>query len=82
MDTCHAEIKEWKCWKEAVGQLTCYNAVDPKDCLQLYLFGKYKQSCNDEVYTVTSTCNIKMFDFDEEDSVVYVRAYPDQASFV
>jgi hypothetical protein len=78
-DTCHAEIKEWKCWKEAVGQLTCYNAVDPKDCLQLYLFGKYKQSCKDEVFKVTSTCNIQMFDFEEADGVVRIRMYPNSS---
>lgn len=36
----HAEIKEWCSWKDAIGQLLCYNEDDPKDYLQVYLFGK------------------------------------------
>ena len=27
-DTCHAEIKEWSSWKEAIGQLTCYSPTN------------------------------------------------------
>ena len=36
----HAELKEWKCWKEAIGQLLAYNTVDRKKELRMYLFGR------------------------------------------
>jgi hypothetical protein len=40
----HAEIKEFKHFKGAIGQLLCYNNDDPKEELRLYLFGSYKES--------------------------------------
>ena len=43
-------------WKEAIDQLTCYNTVDPKEKLEMYMFGKYKQSCKDEAIKVTTSC--------------------------
>jgi DNA-directed RNA polymerase subunit RPC12/RpoP len=43
-DKFHAEIKNWKDWKEAIGQLICYNKHDKKSEMRLYLFG----SCKDE----------------------------------
>jgi len=62
-DSCHAEIKEWSSWKEAIGQLTCYNTVDPKEKLDMYMFGKYKQSCKDEAIKVTTSCKINIYEF-------------------
>jgi outer membrane murein-binding lipoprotein Lpp len=62
-DTSHAEIKEWSSWKEAIGQLTCYNTVDPKETLEMYMFGKYKQSCKDEAIKVTTSCKINIYEF-------------------
>lgn len=35
----HAEIKDWSVWKDAIGQLLCYNNMDPKQHLHVYLFG-------------------------------------------
>lgn len=64
-DTCHAEIKEWKNWKEAVGQLTCYNAVDPKPELCVYLFGKYTSTCKEQAVSVCKTCGIRPYEFVE-----------------
>ena len=69
-DSCHAEIKEWSSWKEAIGQLTCYNAVDNKDVLEMYMFGRYKTSCKTEVIKVATTCKIDIYEFvDTEDGV-------------
>jgi len=75
-DSCHAEIKEWSSWKEAIGQLTCYNTVDPKDRLEMYMFGKYKQSCKNEAIKVTATCKIFIYEFiDTNDgvSIIYLK---------
>jgi hypothetical protein len=38
-DDAHAEIKNWECMHEAVGQLLLYNFLDPKKELHIYLFG-------------------------------------------
>jgi len=61
--SCHAEIKEWKCWKEAVGQLTCYNLVDPKPELAMYMFGRYTESCKDQAVSVAGSCGFRTFEF-------------------
>jgi hypothetical protein len=71
-DSCHAEIKEWSSWKEAIGQLTCYNTVDPKDKLEMYMFGRYKQSCKDEAIKVTTTCKIDIYEFVDTDDGVSI----------
>lgn len=39
----HAEIKKWPNWKQAMGQLIAYNTEDPKERIQLYLFGDYRK---------------------------------------
>lgn len=65
-DTCHAEVKEWKSWKEAVGQLTCYNAVDPKQDLAMYMFGKYTDSCKDKASKIATNCGFKVYEFTED----------------
>jgi hypothetical protein len=62
-DTCHAEIKEWSCYKEAIGQLMAYNVCDPKEKLEMYMFGCYKDSCKEEAYKVISACNIDLYEF-------------------
>jgi len=71
-DTCHAEIKDWLSWKEAIGQLTCYNMVDPKETLDMYMFGKYKQSCKDEAIKITKGCNINMYEFVDLDDGISI----------
>jgi hypothetical protein len=62
-DKCHVEIKEWSSWKEAVGQLTCYNIADPKEKLDLYVFGKYTQKCKNEALKIVTECKINMYEF-------------------
>lgn len=62
-DSCHAEIKEWSSWKEAVGQLTCYNIVDPKPMLAMYMFGRYGKIAKQEAINVAKQCNIQMYEF-------------------
>ena len=46
----HAEIKQWASWKEAIGQLICYNKHDPKKEMRLYLFGTYNEKSMNLVY--------------------------------
>jgi hypothetical protein len=62
---CHAEIKEWECWKEALGQLIAYNTVDPKEKLCVYLFGKYAQNRKDTAIEVFKKNGIDVYEFQE-----------------
>ena len=62
-DKCHAEIKEWSSWKEAIGQLTCYNITDPKENIEMYMFGKYTQKCKDEALKIATSCKIDVYEF-------------------
>lgn len=71
-DTCHAEAKEWKSWKEGVGQLMCYNAVDPKETLQMYMFGSYGEKNKAEAIKVLNTYNIQVFEFQDDNSEVSI----------
>lgn len=43
-DAFHAEIKAASNWKDAIGQLLCYNKDAPRPELRLYLFGNNKRS--------------------------------------
>ena len=73
-DTCHAEIKDWPSWKEAIGQLTCYNMVDPKETLNMYMFGKYTQKCKDEAMKIVTSCKINMYEFIETDDIISIMS--------
>ena len=61
-DTFHAEIKQWDCWKEAIGQLQSYNCWDPKEEMRLYLFGKYSDACKQTATKVITQLGIRVFD--------------------
>lgn len=66
-DDTHVEIKEWRCWKEAVGQLTCYNEDDPKPYLAIYLFGKYGDKCKHNAIRICTARGFKMYDLVDTD---------------
>lgn len=68
----HAEIKEWSCWKEAIGQLITYNLEDPKEELHVYLFGKYKKNCKSIAVDVFRSQGMKVFEFFHDEEVVQV----------
>lgn len=73
-EDCHAEIKEWKCWKEAIGQLTVYNTIDPKPKLHMYMFGRYTQSHKERARDVAEKCGFDVFEFkDGDDGSVYIE---------
>lgn len=62
-DKLHAEIKEWSKWKAAVGQVLCYNHKDPKEKMQIYLFGnKVSKSDKEEIFETIKFYNIEPFD--------------------
>lgn len=68
-DNCHAEIKDWRHWKEAVGQVMCYNAVEPKNEMHLYCFGPYKDFCKNEAIKVLQRLGIQVFEIVNEDTI-------------
>jgi hypothetical protein len=60
-ELCHAEIKNWKDWKEAIGQLICYNKHDKKSEMRLYLFGSCKDIKLKMIYEDCKSFNINVY---------------------
>lgn len=73
-DNMHAEIKEWKSWKEAVGQLLCYNAEDPKPTLSLYFFGSYTQSLKEYACQIIKSYGINVYECIDSDSGLLINS--------
>ena len=45
--------------------------VDPKENLDMYMFGKYKQSSKDKAKDIVTSCNINIYDLiDTEDGIL------------
>lgn len=61
-DTFHGEIKEWKDWKAALGQLIAYNAEDPLPNMHMYLFGRYNQKAKTAAKETLAQLNIQAFE--------------------
>ena len=72
-ETIHAEIKNWDCYKEALGQLLWYNSVDPKSELHLYLFGTISAKKYESVKKrMMDHFNIKIYTFQITNDVVSI----------
>lgn len=71
-DTTHAEIKNWDSWKEAIGQLTCYNIDAPRNFLHVYLFGR-KPKKADIIFKAFNECNIKPFYFVCDEDCINIK---------
>lgn len=81
---CHAEIKNWKNWKTAVGQLIIYNASMKRERLELYLFGDTPPKEQKQmIYKYVKSLDMYPYEFlhkgdiveivDSDDSVVYSK---------
>jgi hypothetical protein len=69
-DRVHAEIKNWDCFTQAIGQLNFYNKLDPKEELHIYLFGKAPRH-NDRIISHLIEMGFLVHTFrDVEDGVV------------
>lgn len=64
--TMHVEIKEWKKWKEAVGQLLSYNVCENKPYLRLYLFESYPSANKQIALNIFQKYNIQPYEFVED----------------
>lgn len=72
-DTMHAEIKEWKKWKEAVGQLLSYNVCESKPYLRLYLFESYPLANKQIALSIFQKYNIQPYEFVEDRNDMFIR---------
>lgn len=61
-DTFHAEIKDWKDWQNAIGNLMSYNDEDPKEQLHIYLFGRCGDNIKEAACKTLGRLNIKPFE--------------------
>ena len=69
----HAEIKTFECYKYAIGQLVCYNLVDPKETLQLYLFGSASKDLYETAQLLCLQSHIEMLTFDFDDCNIFIK---------
>lgn len=79
----HSEIKEWKSWKEGVGQLHCYNKADPKENLNLYLFGSCSKKCKKEAIDISLSFGFNVYEFvHENDKVKIIDLAKDTTNYI
>ena len=71
-DTTHAEIKRWEDYKQALGQILSYDMDDPKEILQVYLFGKTVKKNMDFVKERFNKYNITLYTFTHEDHLTHI----------
>jgi hypothetical protein len=72
---CHKEIKEWGCWKEALGQLLHYNRVDKKEKLEVYFFGKYSPEAKANAYETLKLYDIVVYEFEDKENMIKIQDY-------
>jgi hypothetical protein len=65
-DKVHAEIKTWRKWKYALGQLTAYQDDCPKEELHMYMFGAYAVNCKQKALKTLNNKGIKCYEFKED----------------
>jgi hypothetical protein len=71
-DIMHAEIKNWKCVKEALGQLLYYNIESPREDLRAYFFGKCSNDKKKDAVSKFEEYKIKCYEFIESDKDIQV----------
>lgn len=81
-DTFHGEIKAWNCWKEAIGQLRCYNSDDPKAELHVYLFGQYDKTKKDIAKQRLLEQGFKVYEIVDENNTVVIHNIEDDSKTV
>lgn len=69
----HAEIKEWKKWKEAVGQLLSYNVCDKRAYLRIYLFDSYPMKNKEIAMQIFKEYSIQPYEFVEDKNKLILR---------
>lgn len=58
----HIEIKEYSLWKHALGQILAYNHYDPKENLEVHLFGEYPTEKKEIAKAVFNKFDITVID--------------------
>jgi hypothetical protein len=72
--TLHAEIKSWKKWKHAMGQLMAYDACDSRTHCHAYLFGRYDEDHKKAATDIMKKYRISVFDcLDNENGVEIIE---------
>ena len=74
-DKIHAEIKKWTSFKQAYGQLMCYNDDSPRDILQVYLFGTANKKLMTTAYDKLTKFNIEVYTFISDGKTYQIIKY-------
>jgi uncharacterized protein (UPF0335 family) len=72
-DTHHIEIKQWGLYKQAFGQLKCYNHKDKKQLIVAF-FGNYKDK--DKILELFHSNKIEVWDLQETPNGIIINKYP------
>jgi hypothetical protein len=87
-NTAIIEIKHWKNYKNALGQLLSYKQSDPTKLLHAYFFGMCTDSLKNSVVELFKQNNISVYELIDTDSgiqinqVYYHLNLPSQSSFI
>ena len=63
----HIEVKKWAQWKHGLGQLLAYDYCDPKEKLEVHLFGEYPDDKKNLACEIFDRYNIIVVDLETTD---------------
>jgi hypothetical protein len=75
-DKIHAEIKNWTRYNDTFGQLFRYNNEDPKERLQVYMFGNTKKNKQEQqAFKSMKAANFEVYTFVHKEEHVDIIEY-------
>jgi hypothetical protein len=76
----HGEIKTWKKWKYAMGQLIAYNTCNFRPKLNAYMFGRYEDAHKREASKIMKSNGVTVYDIRDTEKGVEIFEYETQES--
>jgi hypothetical protein len=71
----HGEIKTWKKWKYAMGQLIAYNTCHPRPKLNAYMFGRYEEAHKRESSNIMKSNGVTVYNLQDTENGVDIMEY-------
>jgi hypothetical protein len=74
----HGEIKTWKKWKYAMGQLIAYNTCDARLESNAYMFGRYEEAHKNEASKIMKSNGVTVYECQDTENGVDIVEYETQ----
>jgi hypothetical protein len=71
----HGEIKTWKKWKYAMGQLIAYNTCNLRPEMNAYMFGRYEEAHKREASNIMKSNGVTVYDLHDTENGVDIIEY-------